>query len=87
MYSLASGFALMAGTVAVGDVSGAALNPAAGTGLPLVAGRWVDLWVYWSGPMAGALLAAAAFSIAQVKSQKNVDLPFYRHGGLHGMEM
>jgi len=83
MYSLASGFALMAGTVAVGDVSGAALNPAAGTGLPIVAGMWRDLWVYWTGPMMGALCAVAAFSIAQVKSQKNVDLPFYRHVGMN----
>mmetsp|Transcript_7183 Transcript_7183/g.17486 ORF Transcript_7183/g.17486 Transcript_7183/m.17486 type:complete len:609 (-) Transcript_7183:200-2026(-) len=83
MYSLASGFALMAGTVAVGDVSGAALNPAAGTGLPLVAGDLRDLAVYWMGPMLGALMAAAAFSIAQVKIRKNVDLPFYRNIGIN----
>jgi len=82
-YSLASGFALMAGTVAVGDVSGAALNPAAGTGLPLVAGVARDVPIYWMGPMLGALLAAAAFSIAQVKSRKSVDLPFYRHVGIN----
>ncbi|GAB5354632.1 hypothetical protein AAMO2058_000135400 [Amorphochlora amoebiformis] len=83
MYSLASGFALMAGTVAVGDVSGAALNPAAGTGLPVVAGVLTDVPVYWMGPMLGALLAAAIFSIAQVKRHKNVDLPFYRNIGIN----
>mmetsp|Transcript_11542 Transcript_11542/g.17243 ORF Transcript_11542/g.17243 Transcript_11542/m.17243 type:complete len:80 (+) Transcript_11542:1635-1874(+) len=66
----------MAGTVAVGPVSGAALNPAAGTGLPIVAGVWADVQVYWMGPMIGSALAAAAFSIAQVKRNKNMDLPF-----------
>mmetsp|Transcript_31139 Transcript_31139/g.54735 ORF Transcript_31139/g.54735 Transcript_31139/m.54735 type:complete len:587 (-) Transcript_31139:252-2012(-) len=83
MYSLASGFALMAGTVAVGDISGAALNPAAGTGLPLIAGDSRDIPVYWMGPTVGALLAAGAFSVAHIKPRKNVDLPFYRHVGIN----
>ncbi len=63
-YGLAIGFIVTAGAWAVGDVSGAAFNPAVGTGPNLVematgGGAHVlkDLWIYWAAPMAGGLLA------------------------------
>ena len=44
-----------------GPVSGASINPARSFGPALVAGVWRDHWVYWLGPLAGALLGAAAY--------------------------
>ena len=44
-----------------GPVSGASMNPARSFGPALVAGVWRAHWVYWLGPLAGALLGAAAY--------------------------
>lgn len=46
-----------------GPVSGASMNPARSFGPALVASAWRDHWVYWLGPLAGALLGAAAYEL------------------------
>jgi len=67
-YGLAIGFTVMAGTFAVGNVSGAAFNPAVGTG-PIVfqaivaGGSLGNLWLYWAAPLTGAVVAAGAFAL------------------------
>mmetsp|Transcript_2276 Transcript_2276/g.3220 ORF Transcript_2276/g.3220 Transcript_2276/m.3220 type:complete len:463 (-) Transcript_2276:348-1736(-) len=60
-YGLAIGLTVFAGIVSVGDISGAAFNPAVGTGLPLIQGSFWDLWVYWIGPALGAAFASFMF--------------------------
>lgn len=37
------------------------MNPARSFGPALASGAWTDHWVYWAGPVAGALLGAAAY--------------------------
>jgi glycerol uptake facilitator-like aquaporin len=54
------------GTVALdalfaGPVTGASMNPARSLGPALISGEWHDLWVYLIGPLAGAVLGAAAY--------------------------
>jgi aquaporin Z len=43
-------------------VTGSSLNPARTLGPAILASKYTALWVYFVGPIAGALLAAAAFS-------------------------
>lgn len=64
-YGLAIGFVVMAGAFAVGEISGGVFNPAVGTGPILVAlaagGSLEDLWIYWVGPVAGAVVAVPVY--------------------------
>jgi aquaporin Z len=61
-YGLAIGFTVLAGAIAVGDVSGAAFNPAVGIGIS-VAGlaSWSMIWVYLVATLAGGAGAGFAF--------------------------
>ena len=42
-----------------GGISGASMNPARSFGPGAIAWYWESHWIYWLGPIAGALLAAA----------------------------
>jgi aquaporin NIP len=44
-----------------GPISGASMNPARSFGPALVAGHWASHWIYWLGPIIGALLGAGAY--------------------------
>jgi aquaporin NIP len=48
-----------------GPVSGAAMNPARSFGPALAAGNWGSHWIYWLGPIAGALLGAGAYEVVR----------------------
>jgi aquaporin Z len=67
-YGLAIGFIVLAGAFAVGPVSGGVFNPAAGTGPILVDalagdGGFSQLWIYWVGPVLGAVAAAGVYDL------------------------
>jgi aquaporin NIP len=56
------------GTVALdalwgGPVTGASMNPARSLGPALVAGFWPSHWIYWVGPVSGALLGAILYQV------------------------
>ncbi len=58
MGGLIVGLTITAGILAIGPVSGAALNPARAFGAAVVSGDWASMWIYWVGPLIGAALAA-----------------------------
>lgn len=55
------GFAIVMGILAIGTVTGGAMNPARAFGPEVAGGVWTDWAVYWIGPIIGAVLAAAAY--------------------------
>ena len=74
-YGLAIGFTVMAGMLAVGRISGAAFNPAVGTGPILIdalagSGSLANLWIYIVGPVLGSVAASAAFDLQHADAEE-----------------
>ena len=51
------GMTLMADILIAGPLTGAAANPAVALGPAVASGNFSNLWIYWVGPIIGALLA------------------------------
>lgn len=49
--------------IAAGEVSGGSMNPARSLGPALASGHLQDLWIYFVGPIGGALLGAIAYEV------------------------
>jgi aquaporin Z len=61
-FGLAIGFTVMAGAFAVGDISGAAFNPAVALGASAMGLlSWSTVWLYLAANLLGGAAAAAAF--------------------------
>jgi MIP family channel proteins len=61
VYPLAIGLTITAGVLAIGPLTGAALNPARGFGPALVSGEWGALGAWLIGPLLGGALAWAVY--------------------------
>lgn len=75
-YGLAIGFTVTAGAVAVGNVSGAAFNPAVTLGLMLsgiFAWKWI--WLYLVAQLVGGALAGVAFRFVEQDDRDLEDEP------------
>ncbi|XP_066468967.1 aquaporin-4-like [Tiliqua scincoides] len=59
--TLAIGFSVIVGALAAGMFSGGSMNPARSLGPAVVTGIWEHHWVYWLGPILGAVLAGVSY--------------------------
>ena len=57
---LAIGLTITIDVFVGGPITGAAMNPARAFGPELAANFWTNWWIYWVGPIVGALIALAA---------------------------
>ncbi|KAM9445759.1 aquaporin-4 isoform 2-T2 [Clarias gariepinus] len=58
--NLAIGCSISAGIFTAGKISGGSMNPARSLGPAIIVGYWEHHWVYWIGPVFGAVLAGMA---------------------------
>lgn len=65
------GLALTADVLVGGPLTGAAANPARAFAPELVSGSWVGGLVYWIGPVAGGLAAAAVWSLLLLERESD----------------
>ncbi|KAL7860393.1 hypothetical protein AOLI_G00167420 [Acnodon oligacanthus] len=54
------GSTIIINVLAGGDVSGTCLNPPRAMGPAVMTGHWTYHWVYWVGPIVGAIIAAGS---------------------------
>ena len=72
----AIGCALGFCTLVAGPLTGAALNPARSFGAAVGSGYWTNQWVYWIGPILGAIVAPYVARLAGVKMAKAEKSPW-----------
>jgi aquaporin TIP len=58
---LAIGLTITIDVLMGGPLTGAAMNPARAFGPQLIGNSWDDGWIYWVGPIVGALIAALIY--------------------------
>jgi aquaporin Z len=58
---LTIGLVLAFDILAAAPLTGASVNPARAFGPGLASGIWTDWWVYWVGPIAGAVIASVLY--------------------------
>lgn len=64
------GMTMTAGVLAIGPLTGGALNPARSFGPAIVTGHWAHWFVYWIGPLAGALAASWIYENLYIEKKK-----------------
>lgn len=69
------GAAVAANILLCGPLSGASMNPARSFGPALAGGVWTAHWVYWVGPLIGALLAGLLYHHVILRAQETRPTP------------
>ena len=65
---VAIGLMVLVGHLFAVPLTGASMNPARSFGPALVGNDWADHWIYWVGPVSGALLAAITYQYVYLRN-------------------
>ena len=68
---LAIGLSATAGYLFGTPITGASMNPARSFGPALVAGVWTEHWLFWIGPLVGALMAGLVYEFCFSNDREN----------------
>lgn len=55
--------------LAWGPIGNASMNPARSLGPAIASGEWTAHWIYWIGPVAGAVLAVLAYELLRARGE------------------
>ncbi len=69
---LVIGLVITMDVLAGGAMTGAVMNPSRAFGVAAVTGIWVDQWVWWVGPIVGAVMAAVLYSVVLLPKETTV---------------
>jgi aquaporin TIP len=67
---LAIGLTITIDVFVGGPITGAAMNPARAFGPEVAANFWAQGWIYWVGPIIGALIAALGYDYLYLRKQR-----------------
>lgn len=67
---LAIGFTITLDILMGGVLTGGAMNPARAFGPQLVGAHWAHFWVWYIGPFAGAVIAAASYELLYLRPER-----------------
>ena len=59
--------------LAWGPIANASMNPARSLGPAVASGEWSAHWVYWAGPIVGAVLGALAYELLRARPRPESD--------------
>ena len=65
------GFTVALDILAIGPLTGAAMNPARSIGPALIGGHMENFWVYWVGPIVGGVAAAVLYDTVIAKKESS----------------
>jgi aquaporin Z len=66
---LAIGLTITIDVLMAGVLTGAAMNPARAFGPQLVGNHWAHFWIWYVGPLAGAVIAASVYEMLYLRPQ------------------
>ena len=75
---LAIGLTITMDILTGGRITGAAMNPARALGPAIVQQDFTNWWIYWAGPIIGALIAAYAYKTIWLGGR--IAMPTFRRG-------
>jgi aquaporin Z len=67
---LAIGLTITIDVFVGGPITGAAMNPARAFGPELAGNTWTGWWIYWIGPIAGALVASGVYEYLYLRPEQ-----------------